>query len=247
MEHRDGYWGLLFWGVLIGASAFLLSKKLWFDSIAPGDKALFWTNLAVAVGTLTLAAVTYWNVTQTNRVIAGEDRRHQQQFAPLIVLYDYTEPDKMGNRYGFGISNIGLGLAIDIVVAIRATLYFETPVMKFLSPEDLERLKAEAVSKGGGWSYQSSGDKPFVWEQRSESEPIAPTYSCSALNISGGVTYFSNTEVESKIQFHGRLEYSSVGCTYTDMFGNAYRTVYNANDLDSYEWVRPKHLKVPSV
>jgi hypothetical protein len=96
--------------VVLLVLVFELTHPAWYDKIEPGDKAIFWTNVLVALGTLALAGVTYWNVRQTNFVIAGEERRHQQQFAPLVELYR--------SQNAIDYQNIGTGLALRIHIMI---------------------------------------------------------------------------------------------------------------------------------
>lgn len=118
--------GLVVWVALLLAALFIATKHLWFDAMQTGEKASFWVSLSVAAGTLLLAAVTWWNVRQTSRVIAAEDRRLMQSLAPLLLLqlhisgFEYGPQEFFG---GFTVKNHGEGLAREISIAVR---YFQT-------------------------------------------------------------------------------------------------------------------------
>jgi hypothetical protein len=74
----------------------------------PETKASVW----VAVGTLLLAVATAWSVWETRLVIRGEDRRHQQSFAPMLKLV-WREGSK-ANEFHYLILNDGMGMAVNI-------------------------------------------------------------------------------------------------------------------------------------
>lgn len=87
-----------------------------------GDLSSMW----VAAGTLALAGMTWWSVSRTNAVISGEDRRHQQGFAPLLVLKTQSERLTLPQGASFPIQrtvivNEGIGLAL------RVNVWYHTP------------------------------------------------------------------------------------------------------------------------
>jgi hypothetical protein len=90
----------------------------------PETKASVW----VAVGTLLLAIATAWSVWETRLVIRGEDRRHQQSFAPSVRLIG---PQGYGNsnRFWYVIKNKGFGLANDVSVSLNAGGVFNDQVV----------------------------------------------------------------------------------------------------------------------
>jgi hypothetical protein len=65
-------------------------------------------NLAVAAGTIGLAYFTWESVRGTKDVIAGEDRRHQIGFAPLLFV-DSVSPLPGSAKFAMKIMNNGLG------------------------------------------------------------------------------------------------------------------------------------------
>jgi hypothetical protein len=230
---------------LVAIAVFIGTKRAWFDGISSDSKALFWTNVAVGFGTIALASVTYWNIRQTNKVIAGEDRRHQQQFSPLVELYDYRAADKMGNSYGFGAVNIGNGLALNVVIRIDATLHFTEQSRVEISEDERAQLRAEAFSQGTGYQDIVLGGKYYKYVNTPSSKPLSLLYECSAIKASKAYVYFPCELVAEKVGWSERLEYRSVVLEYDDMFGNKYGTVYQDSALARYQWLQPDHLRIP--
>lgn len=72
------------------------------------------TNVTVAIGTLALAYFTWQSVSKTNDVIRGEDRRHQQQYAPLVIMRSQTIEN---GKLKFFTDNIGMGMARNVVIS----------------------------------------------------------------------------------------------------------------------------------
>jgi hypothetical protein len=110
--------GLVAWVVVVAVVTFISTKRLWFDGLHPGEKALFWTDVAVAAGTLALAIVTVASVLETRAVIRGEDRRHQQGYAPFLTLGDHFNT---GADYenGYTLWNKGDGIALNVSFQVR--------------------------------------------------------------------------------------------------------------------------------
>jgi hypothetical protein len=242
MDNREFQrdWGSFVWAVILPVAIFLATKHLWFDNISNGDKAMFWTNVFVAIGTLALAIATTWNIRQTNKVIAGEDRRHQQQFAPLVQVNDYTHG---GTDYQSGVTafNIGYGLAIDVQVVVRGTQYFNDPIEVEVSPEEFKTRLAAAV---GGLSYTNRDGRRFINELVARSAPFDAVYLCSAIKAGDANARFYDKRIEDKLSWSGRIEYDDVTITYFDMFGNRYQTIYKDREIATYSWRRPVNLEM---
>ena len=68
-------------------------------------------NIPVAIGTLALAYFTWESVRSTKAVIAGEDRRHQVSYAPVLFLDRPTQYGKTNETIGIVLANKGLGFS----------------------------------------------------------------------------------------------------------------------------------------
>lgn len=93
-----------FIGASIGVSIFFGFHKMSIEAAA---------SIGVAIGTLALAYFTWESVKKTNAVIQGEDRRHQQSYAPALVVQFIT--DKI-NNYQVTLRNKGIGPAKEISI-----------------------------------------------------------------------------------------------------------------------------------
>lgn len=228
MQRRSDYWGLVAWGLIIAVLTFVFTKHLWFDLLSPDNKALFWTNVFVAVGTLALAVVTVVSLFQTRAVIFGEDRRHQQGFAPLLTLSDHFNSHEE-YQPGYTLYNIGKGIALHVSVRVAGeattTTYDLPPGATFFPTEDERKafLKKHAVTK---------------------STEIDDSYDCSALT-DGGSTFFVQQFFVDSFPIITNVQYSKCSILYSDMFGNRYSTVYDDDRLGKYRWIQPKHLRIP--
>ena len=228
---------MLAWAVVLPAVVFVATKHIWFDTISSGEKAIFWTNVSVAIGTLALAVATVWNISQTNKVIAGEDRRHQQQFAPLVQFNDYTHG---GNDFqsGFSAVNIGNGLAIDITVEVRGLHRFDAPIQFEVTSDEWAAELAEKPNVT--WTYRDG--RRFAYDIEPRSVAFEGRYTLSALRAGDPYATLYDKRIEDKTSWHGRIEYEHVELTYYDMFGNKYSTIYRDPDIATYKWCRPAHL-----
>jgi hypothetical protein len=65
-------------------------------------------SILVATGTFALAYFTWRSVARTNDVIAGEDRRHQQGLAPLLIIEAGATQRPVGDDAETGIRVAGL-------------------------------------------------------------------------------------------------------------------------------------------
>ena len=119
---KGAIWSSLVANMVIGAGgvtaalvvAFVCTHRLWYDGLPSNEKVNFWNEALVAYGTLALAVVTVASVLETQTVIRGEDRRHQQGFAPLLLL----KFDKKDGAFKFIVSNVGLGIALKVLVLV---------------------------------------------------------------------------------------------------------------------------------
>lgn len=234
MSRYFGYRGLSLGAILVCACAFVATKHLWFDQIAPDNKALFWTNVAVAGGTLALAVVTVVSVLQTRAVISAEDRRHQQSYAPLLTLGEQFNNNEE-YKAGFVLYNIGKGVAVDITFRVIGTATTETHVFP---PEFW----------AGSISFSSEEERAAFNERHrvSRADEIDNSYFCSAL-ADGGHDYFYQAFLAENGYAISSVHYSSCAVSYADMFGNRYETIYQDDQLRKYVWVQPKHLMIPGV
>jgi hypothetical protein len=137
--------GVLAWLFVGTIVTFAATKHLWFDPLRAGEKALFWTNVLVAFGTLALALVTVASMLGTRAVIRGEDRRFQQSLAPYVTASFYTadlDSPKREEVRGFNLRNTGYGMARNIRVRIKA---YYTP---YLDGMNFAELLKSAKSAG---------------------------------------------------------------------------------------------------
>jgi hypothetical protein len=188
---------------------------------APETKASVW----VAVGTLLLAVATAWSVWETRLVIRGEDRRHQQSFAPFLVVGDHFNN---GEDYheGYTLHNYGSGVALDISFTVRgkATLQKFTAALGYMSEADHEKWVAEHT--------------------QFESRDLDDTYSCSAM-WEGGTQTFTQAAMTVASGVLTDVTYSFCAVQYSDTFGNRYETRYTDSRLDKFKWIQPDSLRIP--
>jgi hypothetical protein len=110
-------------------------------------------NLFVAVGTLALAFTTWWSVSETRAIIAAEDRRHQQSYAPLLHL-DIFERNNDTNIFRAFLNNYGQGMAQNINVQFLDGVYIDsnsnatTPDAPIPDESKKHVIGALATSKG---------------------------------------------------------------------------------------------------
>lgn len=233
-ERRDDLGGLIAWLVIIVVVSFVATKHIWFDALKDSDKALFWTNVAVAIGTLALAGVTWWNVRQTSAVIASEDRRHQQGFAPLVEL------DEPGSAFdgAFSVRNIGYGLALNVSINIDGKLTFESPYEVEVPDEE-----ADEILRAGG-VITNSGGKCYKTLRKQDTERFYVGYLLSALKSDATPAPLSYDRIRELHYWKPKIEYDRVTLTYQDMFGNEYATIYETDSLQYYSWQQPRHLAI---
>jgi heme exporter protein D len=228
LQRRSDYWGLVAWGFIILVLGFTFTKHFWFDILSPDNKALFWTNAFVAIGTLALAVVTVVSLFQTRAVISGEDRRQQQGFAPLLTLGDHFNSNEE-YQPGYTLYNIGKGVALQISVRVTGeatTTTYDLPPGATFFPTEEERKAF------------------FKQREVTKTTEVDDSYDCSALT-DGGSTFFVQQFFVDSFPIITNIQYSKCSILYSDMFGNHYSTVYDDDRLGKYRWIQPKNLRIP--
>lgn len=243
---RNGWGGVAFWVCLLVFLSLLWTHAQWYDDIGNGDKALFWTNLMVAVGTLALAFVTVWNVRQTNKVISSEERRHQQQYAPLITLQRIQYLGQ-GSRYNPQVSsganatlarNIGMGIAIN--VRIKLAFFHRVSKQHHVLLDGTNEAALRLDHPDGRVLAFPDGKPHFCWNEEVISKVARDEVFFSAL-VAGGEELFSDALGVADL-IVDRLWKVEPSVVYCDRFGNEYETVYSGNFFDSYTWRQPLNL-----
>jgi hypothetical protein len=174
----------------------------------------FW----VAAGTFVLAVVTLWNVYVTRTVVGAEDRRHRQSFAPIVDVHwsarpvydeDAVDPDgePLVDYYEglFSAENSGLGPALNIAVSANITWRFRR-----MEERDGELISAGTQVTVAPWNATASA--------------------LSARDARSTATLIA-TQPEDTYTF---VSASNVVVTYSDLFGNRYRSECNSGVLAWY-------------
>jgi hypothetical protein len=214
--------------VLAAIAAGQYAMDHWTDWNAQ-TKASAW----VAAGTIALASATFWSVLQTLNVIRGEDRRHQQGYAPFLLLGDSINNGEEYNA-GYTLKNKGDGIALNITFQIRgqatvATFRFPPDVPGFT---DIEKHKAFLEEH-----------KTLVYHELVDTESLSASFP-------GGWDTFSQEVFRKPPGNLAELEdviYSFCLIQYNDVFGNPYETRYTDDRLDRYEWIQPQSLRIPKA
>ncbi len=173
-----------------------------------GTKANIW----VAIGTLALAFITWWSLSQTKAVIAAEDRRHQQAFAPLLLL---TPPVLSNGRFRSNVYNGGYGLALRVLVMIEGE-FSSTELVNMPPTMALQNLPTIAMREDGKVHHIGVVAK----DERPEMSFPQPDTRYSIVLL---------TRVE--------IEYADM---FGNEYKTTYRTfTLNPND---FKWTQPAHL-----
>lgn len=200
-------------------------------------------SILVAAGTLALAYFTWRSVARTGDVIAGEDRRHQQGLAPLLVIEANATQRPVGDgaETGIRISNIGYGLALNIEVKLEGILHYSA----FRTFEDTEENKERFAGKFDPAARSVIDGKNHLNVTERESQTFDRNISISALEASG--YYFQHEREFFDLVYSSPVVlYKTAMATYEDMFGNTYVTKYVDEELGRYEWRQPRHLRIPN-
>ena len=221
-------------GVMGASVTFALIRGISLEAVA---------SVLVAAGTFVLAYFTWQSVTRTNDVIAAEDRRHQQGLAPLLVIEASATQRTVGSgaETGIRVTNIGYGLALNIVVTLQGTFWHDT----FSTHEDTEENKLRFAGKFDPQGRSVIDGKNYLNVTERESEPFDRHVSISAVEAGGG--YFQHEPDFLDRVYSRPVALYRVGLAkYEDMFGNPYVTQYLDEELDHYDWHQPQHLRIPN-
>ena len=215
MQRRAQNWALISSAliafiVVFASVVFAATKHIWFDGILPDNKALFWTNVAVATGTLALAAVTVVSVLQTRALIGGEDRRHQQGFYPLV---EFAEERTKSLAHGIHFHNLGKAVARRIHLECGG--YW---IEDFYSEIERDGSPVMSVTSQQKHRFKEQYNVPALMEGKDIFVPMT--------------RYMANTFITS-------THYDRATIQYQDIFGNPYETVYESSDLSRYDWIQP--------
>jgi hypothetical protein len=150
---------LFFIACVIGAAIVIAGRYgISIDTVA---------SLGVAAGTMALAYFTWESLTKTNEVIKGEDRRHQQGYAPALVVA--TLSGSAGAQWEMSLQNKGLGPAKNIRVSFDGVWFkvlggqrLDTPLSEGEKYHALSFLKASREEYGTFVFGQPSDDKQGV-------------------------------------------------------------------------------------
>lgn len=219
------------WVFVTAVILFFATKHLWFDSLQAGEKAIFWTNVAVAFGTLALAVVTLASVLETRAVLRGEDRRHEQSYAPFLTLGDYLNTDEKYEG-GYTVRNSGMGIALSITFEVRGRV----TVASFDFPPGPVDAPMTTIEEQTAYreKYKELNDFDI-----SDQESLSASFP-------GGYDTFSQEILKSPPGPLAEIEdvtYSHCVLRYHDIFGNRYETRYTDDRLDRFDWVQPVNLR----
>jgi hypothetical protein len=201
-------------------------------------------NVLVALGTFALAYFTYQSIRRTSDVISGEDRRQQQSLAPLLELEQYAveqfKPPDPKTRYGFRISNIGFGLALNVELVISGRLQInENEAVPITDQNRMDR-------RYSGLSTQIGGDQgPCFLVPHKVAAPYEASATISAIAPNGS-TFQEDSAIANSWDYRDDAVFKCV-ISYEDMFGNPYKTAYLDPKLISYTWEQPEHFRLPRI
>jgi len=243
--------GLIFLAGFVLFVAMMCTHGAWWDPMDPKEQAKFIVDAMVGLGTLALAVVTTYNVLQTRDVISAEDRRHQQGFAPLIVIAQRKTRMRNGDSgfilqpdgTGYTVSNVGAGIATSITIEIHKVL--DTSRNKVVRRDD-PTLSTEQAAHPNAKPLVIEGDLRGVYFWVEESVEAAAYRQFSAIPAR------SKSEIieldADELLLLDRVKQIRLRATYYDQFGNEYRTDYmpTSGEPEEFFWVRPETLYGPT-
>jgi hypothetical protein len=170
-------------------------------------------NFWVAVGTIALALVTTFSLFVTNAVVSAEDRRHQQGLAPVVTL------SAIRGYYNDDVRNPRTleGFAVSNVGLGPALL-----------------VTIEATLETAPSPFNESSSERFVAH-------VSALPSGANQNVINETWRFDEDEPPPYPRLEG-LCYMNVQLSYTDIFGNSYKTIYLDEHLSQYHWDPPNSL-----
>jgi hypothetical protein len=194
--------------------------KPYYARWTAAEQIEFW----VAAGTFVLAVVTMWNVWVTRAVVGAEDRRHRQSFAPIVDVHWVARPVTSKHAFDendealidhiegvFSAENSGLGPALNITVQADVTWQFRR-----FETRDGERVSTGMATTVRPWSATASALS--ARDTRSTVELVA-------------------AQPEPMYSF---VKAANVVVSYTDLFGNEYRSECDSGVLS---WHPPVTFK----
>jgi hypothetical protein len=174
-------------------------------------------NIWVAIGTLVLAGTTVSSLHQTRLIVAADERRHQQSFAPMLVLENVRNEEE---RVAADISNRGLGLAKKVLVLFERGSEFRSAGASIAGPRGPTQMPSVLPIP------DSSGN----------------AFHHISVIAKDGRTGLRVPQPPGWMLFVGRVRIE-----YSDMFGNEYVTLYRAytDDINDMIWEQPQQLLIP--
>jgi hypothetical protein len=222
-------------------------------------------NFWVAAGTLAMARTTWMSLVktdesmaQTKNVLAAEERRHQQSFAPIIELT--TNNDTDADFIKFNIQNIGKGVALNIAIEgdirIDYIKYHYPQLADNFIPqveEHIEHLRKKSyhaseyrvpgiglvTKKHDGYYLQTVLEKKPDYMKTTINMPSLRE-DAKKMEVASCRRDLERERHEANADIYA---YYRIKIFYHDIFGNKYQTVYDGTDLRRYVWKTPDHLK----
>src|ERR1700687_3223842 len=216
LEHRQG----LLLGALVILAMISIPVMRYLLQWDVGVVASVW----VAIGTLALAGATWWNVSQTKAVVAGEDRRHQQSFVPIVEVMWCDFSDATSGNVSIHSRNIGKGPALDIRATFKGSMTVSFGIL------------GSAEDENHNYRFDT-----LVFE-KSASTPDTSSDGIVALTAKD----FNLTRYARANPAHNTLAITSAEIAYVDLFGNPYKTIYDDFSARRYHLEQPSYLKLPA-
>jgi hypothetical protein len=218
-------------------------------------------GLLVALTTLCLAVITWRSVALTKNVVSSEDRRHQQDYAPLIEMTLNYDPQE-GFISNFVLENIGSGIALKVrlegTVSVRISVNDRRPlnadeiimIKSFMNENRILPDRNFYVPNLG--SIQPSGENSWTTDMIPDEE--------FSMNVKGSKTSITNdgryalipSDIHNDLLQRKTKEVQEIMLDivikYEDMFQNEYKTHYDKIEFScgvakyDYEFMRPSSL-----
>lgn len=204
---------MVVWIVIALLIVFEATRVFWYDPIEkPSDRALFWANALVALGTLALAATTAWQASLTRSVLRGEDRRHQQGFIPIVEMRIFLESGAVPTL-AVRFTNVGKGPALNVIAVLSGTI----------SNVRFSYIPAAGDREG----EYPPGETAFIPVSGSAYLALLPDP--AAGEQYGRTVLFEKAlfDAPRPVQFlEGAVSLDGISLSYRDLFDNEYETVY---------------------
>lgn len=217
---RFEWLGLVPVAVIILIALFVATRHSWFDPLHSPDKALFWTNAAVAFGTIALAMVTAGSVWESREILRQEDVRHQESYGPIVTVEPHF---RWGSLDGFYLRNTGLGPAIKMHIRYTGEVRAYEAVVE---QRDNKRVLTGEERLVSTTEFSVDSDLDLV------------------IHAPGSRSIDLGQDLNVLVQRAGdnRISFRDILLKYHDVFGNEYATEYPSFTIDGsqpFRWVRP--------